>query len=164
VEIEEGGATPKRLVERAVAIKREAEHEARSQRDSFLAYDEVWCVFDVDEHPFLAEARQQARDNGVELAVSNPCFELWALVHFQEQWAFLERNEARRSLKRHLPEYNKALPFERLKPHYWAAVDRARQLDRRCEGAGRLGDNPSTGVYRLTERIREGGRTGLPAR
>jgi hypothetical protein len=49
--------------------------------------DEVWCVFDVDEHPKLAEARDQANANGIQLAVSNPCFELWLLLHFQEHRA-----------------------------------------------------------------------------
>jgi hypothetical protein len=30
----------------------------------------VWCVFDVDIHPNLPEAKQQARDNGLSLAIS----------------------------------------------------------------------------------------------
>lgn len=163
VEIEEGGATPKTLVARAAARKREAEREARQERDGFLAYDEVWCVFDIDEHPYLAEARQQARDNRIELAVSNPSFELWALLHFQEQSAFLDRAVARRRLKSHLADYDKVLPFDRLKSLYASAVLRAQNLDRRCESAGCPGDNPSTGVYRLTERIRQEGRSAPTA-
>jgi RloB-like protein len=156
VQIEPGSATPKTLVEHAVAMKREADREARSQRDRFLRFDEIWCVFDTDEHPKLADAHQQAKAHGIELAVSNPCFELWALLHFQEQSAFLDRREARRRLKKHLPHYEKVLPFERLDPHYLTAVLRARELDRRCQDAGCPGNNPSTGVHRLTESMREG--------
>jgi hypothetical protein len=163
VEIEKGGATPKTLVERAAARKRQAVREAKRERDGFLAYDEVWCVFDVDEHPYLPDANQQARDHGIELAVSNPCFELWALLHFQEQSAFLERGTARSRLRRHLPGYEKALPFDCLRPYYVRAVARAANLDRRCATAGRPGDNPSTGVYRLTERIRQEGRSAPTA-
>jgi len=157
VEIDPQGGVPKTLVERAAARKKEAEREARSQRDDFLRYDEVWCVFDVDEHPHLPDAQQQARDNGIELAVSNPCFELWALLHFQDHSAFVERRRLRGMLKRHLPGYDKALPYERLRPGYTQAVQRATDLDRRREEAGVVGGNPSTGVYRLTEKIRLGG-------
>lgn len=155
LKIEPGGATPKTLVDRAVTKKKEAEREARSQRDRFLRYDEVWCVFDIDEHPHLDDARQKAQAHGIGLAISNPCFELWALLHFQEQSAFVERQEVRTRLKKHLPDYEKVLPCERLDPHYATAVARARQLDQRCADAGCPGNNPSTGVYRLTELIRE---------
>jgi hypothetical protein len=157
LEIDDQGGVPKTLVERAVENKKEAEREARSRRDEFLRFDEVWCVFDVDDHPHLHNARQQARANGIHLAVSNPCFELWALLHFQAHSAYLERGDARSRLKRHLPDYDKALPFERIHQGYSDAVSRAQELDRRREDAGDPGGNPSTGVHRLTERIREGG-------
>jgi len=153
--IEPGGVSPERLVERAVDMKRAAERDARRQRDRFLRYEEVWCVFDTDKHDHLADAHRQAEENGIDLAVSNPCFELWALLHFQEQTGFLESQAARARLKKHLPEYEKTLPFERLDPNYATAVTRARELDRRCGDDGSPGVNPSTGVYRLTERIRE---------
>lgn len=154
VEVEGHGAGPKTLVERASLRKRESDRYAQKEQDAFLAYDEIWCVFDVDEHAKLADARQQARDKGIELAVSNPCFELWALLHFQSQTAYLERQAARSRLKAHLPGYDKDLPFARLRTSYGEAVRRAAQLERRCEERGCPGDNPSTGVHRLTERIR----------
>jgi len=162
VEIDDRTGVPKTLVEHASERKKEAEREARSRRDPFLAYDEVWCVFDVDEHPHLPDARQQARDNGINLAISNPCFELWALLHFQHQTAYLERQNVQRKLRRHLPGYDKDLPFERLHPAYEQAVERAQELERRCETAGKRGDNPSTGVHALTERIRLGNDTRAP--
>jgi hypothetical protein len=155
VRVEPAGPTPKPLVERAVRMKKEAERDARARRDSFLLYDEVWCVFDIDQHPRLPDAQQQAKANSISLAISNPCFELWALLHFQEQSGFLKGRTARARLKKHLPRYDKVLPFESLDPHYLTAVARAQRLDRRCEEAGCPGDNPSTGVYRLTERIRD---------
>src|SRR3982750_4853087 len=62
VEIDFKGGAPKTLVERAANRKKESEEEARRARDENLKYDEVWCVFDVDEHPRLPDARQQARD------------------------------------------------------------------------------------------------------
>src|SRR5882672_3860045 len=54
---------PRTLVEQAAQKKKIAEKEAKRYRDPFLKYDEVWCVFDVDSHPKLAEAKNQAQDN-----------------------------------------------------------------------------------------------------
>lgn len=156
--VEGYGEDPKALVQKAVAAKREAEREARRRDDAFLRYDQVWCVFDVDDHARLADAFQQARAHGIELAVSNPCFELWALLHFQDQTAFVGRAKVRSFLKKHLPDYRKALPFDQMRIGYEEAVRRAEHLDRRCEERGAPGDNPSTGVYRLTELIRQEGR------
>jgi hypothetical protein len=36
----------------------------------------VWCVFDIDEHPVIPEAKDQAPANRIELTISNPYFEL----------------------------------------------------------------------------------------
>jgi hypothetical protein len=46
--------------------------------------DEVWCLFDVESpqaHPRLREAIELAEQGGVRVAVSNPCFEVWLLLH-----------------------------------------------------------------------------------
>ncbi|MEV0111594.1 RloB family protein [Nocardia sp. NPDC050799] len=66
ISIEEAGATPMHLVETACSDKRRAD----------LDIDFYWRVFDVEfpqPHPHLHRARQMASDNGVQLAVSNPC-------------------------------------------------------------------------------------------
>src|SRR5262249_27212226 len=117
--------------------------------------DEVWCVYDVDSHPKLADAFQQARDNGIELAISNPCFELWLLLHFREQTAHIERHKVGAMLRTHLRGYKKRADFNKLKEGYADAVNREKGLTSRCEQNGAAGANPSTGVYKLTERIFE---------
>jgi hypothetical protein len=148
------GGVPKTLVERAVEMKSEAEHMAKAAKDENLSYDEVWCVFDVDDHPKVDDAKQQARGNGIKLAVSNPCFELWVLLHFQEQTAHISRAKLRAVCRKHLPDYEKDLPIARLTPQYEYAASRARKLDDWQQQQGRKEANPSTGVYRLTEAIR----------
>jgi RloB-like protein len=153
-----GGATPKTLVEKAIEKKREAEHEARRQKDDYLRYNEVWCVFDVDQHPNIPDAKQQARDNGIKLAISNPCFELWALLHFQDQRAYIDRGAVQGACRTCMPGYQKELPYERLRPFHAHAVDRATTLDLQQASAANDGGNPSTSVYRLTERMRELGK------
>jgi hypothetical protein len=158
VEIDSQGDVPVKLVERAVKRKSQADLKAHRLQDEFLRYNEVWCVFDVDEHSHLAKVRDQAQRNDIHLAISNPCFELWALLHLSDHTAFVTRKEAKSLLLRHLPRFRKALPFARLHPGYLTAVRRAKELDRQREKANDPGGNPSTGVHRLTERIREGGK------
>lgn len=159
--IDDEGGVPKTIVERAVLLRRQAHREAKRSRDDNLMYDEVWCVFDVDEHPRVADARQQARDNQIRIAVSNPCFELWLLLHFREQNAHIHRRALTSLLRKYINQYDKHVPFELLRPGYVEAVKRAKVLQRRGIENGDGGGNPSTGVYILTERIIE---FGLKAR
>src|SRR5580693_9982740 len=76
VETGQGGSVPRTLVTMAATARSKALDE-----DSEI--DEFWCVFDVEwprNHPGLADAIQQARANGIQLAISNPCFELWLIL------------------------------------------------------------------------------------
>lgn len=118
-------------------------------------YSSVWCVFDVDNHPNLAYAKQKARDNGIDLAISNPCFELWLLIHFTDPSGSHDRKEITRRLKVHLPGYDKGVEYETLKPGHANAVKRARRLDKQALKCGTPDCNPTTGVYRLVEAIRQ---------
>lgn len=158
VEIVKSGGVPKSVVEHAVAMKRNAQVEAKRQRDAHLEFDEVWCVFDVDDHPRLAEALDQARANGIRVALSNPCFELWILLHFQDQRAFIERERVQSCCRRHLPGYIKVAAYSQLKDRYAEAVERARSLAQWQQEQGRTNANPSTGVHLLTELLRRLGR------
>lgn len=158
IEVVPAGPNPKTIVDYAVAEKRKAESEARKRGDENLKYDEVWCVFDVDSHAHIPDARQKADANGVRLAISNPCFELWVLLHFRDQRAYIERHKAESACRDHLPGYDKKVPFDQVFPLYQSAVQRAVELNRWQETRGCAGDNPSTGVHQLTERITELGR------
>lgn len=159
VVIDNASGVPKTLVERAVVRKKRAELDAKQAHDDNLKYDEVWCVFDVDEHPNLPDARQQARDNGIKLAVSNPCFELWLLLHFTDQTAHIERGAAKASLRNYIRDYHKHVPFESLRSGYEDAVRRAKVIERRAKEGGDENGNPTASVYKLTERIVEVSRT-----
>lgn len=145
------------VVSTAVARRTEAESDAKRERDQTLRWDEVWAVFDVDDHPKLDEAQKLATDNAIELAISNPCFELWALLHFQDQRAHIERHKARAALQEHLPGYDKSPEFTKMHAGYADATRRARALDDEAAQHADPGRNPTTDVYRLTESIRAGG-------
>jgi len=158
VEVVPECGVPKSLVEQAVERKRRADKEARQYRDPYLKYDEVWCVFDVDNHPNLPEARRQALDNGLNLAISNPCFELWILLHLRDQRAHQERGAIQAAVRGYLQDFVKEVPYDRVQPHHQEAVTRANALMEWQERQGRPDGNPSTAVHKLTERIAELGR------
>lgn len=140
---------PKTLVEVAKQWKDVAEKEAKREGDDNLRIDSVWCVFDVDEHPGIPEAQQTACDDGIELAVSNPCFELWLLLHFRDSPGMQDRDHIRQLLKHDVPEYDKHVEFSTYSSGYSQAVTRAERLDRMADEVRDPGCNPTTGVYRL---------------
>jgi hypothetical protein len=156
VVIDPGEGVPRTLVEKAKQRKHAAEAEARRQKDDNLAFDEVWCVHDIDDHPKLDEARVMARDNGIELAVSNPSFELWLILHFRDNPGAQHRDRMVAILKDLLPGYDKHVEFGHVVHGYNDAVTRARRLDQMADEDGESGRNPTTGVWRLTESIKGG--------
>jgi len=156
--VEAPGGDPRALVERAVELRDQAVARAARERDANLAYDEVWCVFDVDDHARLRTARELAERTGIGLAVSNPSFELWLILHFRNQSAHLTSKRAAEILGKHIRDYHKHVRYDELSSGYADAVERAASLERRHLEAGTEDGNPSTGVYYLTERIRELGK------
>lgn len=118
-------------------------------------YDQVWCVTDVDEFDIDGALRAAAGSNNIELAISNPCFEYWLLLHFEDCRTPMTRcgEEVTPRLRRYVPTYDKtALRFADFADAVDAAVARAR---RRCpERGAEHGTNPSTGVWELVDMIR----------
>lgn len=116
-------------------------------------FDEVWCVLDVDEFD-LAEAIGLAREHGINLAVSNPCFELWLLLHHADcRTHCAGYRGVTRHLKRHVPTYDKTrLDYVDYAPGVANAVRRAKDLD---PTGSEYRKNPSTSVWRLVELLLE---------
>lgn len=152
--IDNQGGTPKTLVDRAVA-------EKRRNRSEFGKQDEIWCVFDIDEHPLIAEARQKADANGIKIAISNPSFEFWLLLHFVYHSAAISRQEARRQCEARMNGYEKHIPGEALFPLLGTALENAQRLAKWHDTRGTVGENPSTDVYKLIERLRGGSKQEL---
>ena len=148
-----GVGAPRTVVDRA------AEELKKSKRDRLGARDSVWAMFDRDEHARFEDAKDKARGNGISLAVSNPCFELWAIFHYQECDAPLHRHECQRMLEKLCPTYDRRGSKSFADPGviasgYRAAVERAKNsLERRAEEDA-PGGNPSTTVHELTEHLR----------
>ena len=154
LEIPSERGVPLTLVQIAKEKKAAAERAAKAAEDPFLAYDEVWCVFDIDEHPNLNDAYNLARSNGILLAVSNPCFELWLLLHFRESPGPQSRHRLQKMMRNFVSDYDKHIDFSRFADLVADATRRAKRLDDDAREEGEAGRNPTTGVYRLTDSIR----------
>ena len=155
IEISPRRGVPKTLVEIAKQLKNDSQTRAEKTRDRNLAYDSVWCVFDIDDHPNLPDAKQMARDNGIDLAISNPCIELWLLLHFREHPGMKHRIEVKAMMKDYILNYEKAVDFRDYAHGCDQAIVRARRMDKAAVEEGEPGRNPTTGVHALVAMIRE---------
>jgi hypothetical protein len=158
--VQGAAGVPLTLVERARSLRDQAAAEARRAKDSFLLYDEVWCVFDVDNpHPKIPEARVTATDNGLRLGMSNPCFELWLLLHLRDHPGPRHRHDVQSMLRRLMPGVpEKHVDLAVILPGYEHAISRARRLEVEALEADEPCRNPTTEVFHLANSIDEAGR------
>jgi hypothetical protein len=145
------GVDPSQVVEYA---KRRRDG-ARRDREP---YDQVWCVFDRDGHTHFEDARERARALKFQVAFSNPCFELWYLLHFRYSTGHIERDDAAGELRhQHIEGYGKSSDvYDLLCAHQPAALENAGRLREYHRQA--LNDethNPSTSVDQLVNRLNE---------
>ena len=155
VSIDPFHGVPLSLVDKAVATKRSELRDEKRGRGR--AHDEIWCIFDIDAHPNVREAIQKARDHGIRLAISNPCIELWFILHFEDQTAYLSRHDAQ-SKSAQLLGCEKKLSrqaMDKLYSNFEDAHSRALGLDVKHAGDGSPpGSNPSSSIWALIESIR----------
>ena len=139
VELRGKGKAPVQIVQAAADL--------RDRRPG--KFSQVWCVVDVDQFD-LTDAVTEAGRREINLAVSNPCFELWLLLHHTECRAHCDGYaDVVARLKKHVKAYDKArLNFADYADGVTRAVKRAKDL-------GDHTTNPSTGVWRLVETITE---------
>jgi hypothetical protein len=120
-----------------------------SKRKSANDFDEAWVVCDVDDFD-TEKAAAEARRKGVGLAWSNPCFELWLILHVAGHSAHLEdgTKACERISKLLGKEFDKtALDFSDFEPGISDAVERAKLLGQPPTA------NPSTNVWAVLESL-----------
>jgi hypothetical protein len=125
--------------------------------------DELWMLLDTDhctkpDHiRTFQQALKEAREKGVKVALSMPCFELWLLLHHTGEASVAELMTARKTeeaLRSRLGSYDKT----RVDPHHFtfahveAACERALQLDRSA-GLPEIPQTPSSQMYLLWRAI-----------
>ena len=149
---------PKTIVD----LASEAQMQATRSKDSFTEYDQVWAVFDRDEHEHVEQAMSVAKSRGVQVAFSNPCFEVWLLLHHGDYDADEHRKETQKRYqaidKGFDPGGSKSPDLQALMSGYPEACRRAKRMRARREEERAPKGAPYTDVDALTELIRENGR------
>lgn len=159
-EVDDTNSAPKHVFKK---LKKEAKDEF-----NFKSEDELWMIIDTDRWKNIPDIIKDCNDlDNMFVAVSNPCFELWLLLHIkdiqeygEEELGLLLRNKrtGRRnyvdkkivelvgSYKKSDPNINDFLPYIDI------AVLRAKNLDHlQEEYPTRLGSH----VYKLIEKLRK---------
>lgn len=132
---------------------------ATRNRDPF---DSVWCVFDLDQRADadIRAARELAGSHGIRVALSDPCFELWYLLHFRYSTAFVSGEQVIAQLEGSIGGYTKSRKlYAELVERQEDAIGNAERL-RAHHGqfsGGRI-SNPSTLVDLLVVELNNLGR------
>lgn len=95
IEVQRAAGVPETIARKAADYARSMRSGARS---SFEDGDQVWAVFDRDKHPNYERALDICNANGVCVARSNPCFELWLILHYST----FERPLDHKAVQKHL--------------------------------------------------------------
>ena len=149
-------------------IRKATEYQVKNDI-SVSSGDSVWVVADADvnynnpdpvenKNQQLARARKMAKAKGIELLISNPCFEFWYLLHFRYTTKHLKDYPAVRTmLVEHLTDYKKSKDvYAELNKYTKEAIERAGRLEQYHQQNGvsapfDLHTNPFTDVYHLIE-------------
>ncbi len=150
-------SSPKHILERLNKAKR---------KYNLTVCDELWLVIDIDNWKArqLSEVAQQVQQKGYALAESNPCFELWLLLHHKSladydkntlaEFKDNQRQGSRTRLEKELVQicgsYNKSkLQVKDYIPHIKTAIKNAEQADR--QPADRWLNQIGSRVYKLAQ-------------
>jgi len=149
--------TPVQLVEESIDKKK-----------SYPASDQVWVVYDRESEVKYVDAlhnnaRQKASAQSVNIALSNVCFEVWLLLHFQKT-ASRAYSSCRDLIKystltTHIPGYEKNITFSFTKEQIAKARKNAKAMNKTTIAGASPGWtqphqwNPYTNVYELLDKI-----------
>lgn len=132
--------------------------------------DQLWLVIDRDrwsESMLSQTAQKCAQNSHLHFCMSNPCFELWLLLHLEDVPAYSEVEKHRltqnskdnggmtllkRTMRKLLGSYNESrYDALALLPYYTTAINRAKALD--LNPRDRWPQSLGTRVYLLMESI-----------
>jgi len=148
---------PMSVVRRAEELAELMENSAQNESDANNRFDEVYLLFDVDEHPNVENAKRMAAENMFITCISNPCFELWLYLHFNPPPGIQSRETFQKIVKESLPGFEKRLTeshYRLLVPNQQGALDKSKVLERLLASETlEIRRNPTTGAGTLFERM-----------
>ena len=151
-------------------IRKAVEYQNKNQISASNG-DAVWVVADGDvnynnpdpiaaKDTLLSRARKLADAKGIHIAISNPCFEFWYLLHFQYTTKFFKDYPAvKTALTAYLSDYEKAGDvYAQLSEHTTDAIQNAKRVEQYhiqndCNKPFGIAVNPFTDIYQLIESL-----------
>jgi hypothetical protein len=133
--------------------------KAQLRKEKLKSSDEAWLVVDKDQwtDEQLTQLYKWKKESGnYGFALSNPKFEYWLLLHFEDGKNITSSRNCSDRLQRHLPDYNKGIDARKItRDKINEAVHRARRRDNPpcADWPHNLG---GTTVYKLVENILNG--------
>jgi hypothetical protein len=153
---------PLTLVKLAISEREALLEQYRRTPDQHSYSFVVWAIFDRDAHPHYDEAIALAKANNILLAVSNPCFELWPFLHFEDCASHTHRHDMQAALARVMPAYHHErtpiVDFESLVGEVGRAERRAQALQKAADANDAPYDNPTTSMSSLVRAVIKNGR------
>jgi hypothetical protein len=143
-------------------------NRARKLREN-KSYDRVWCVFDRDPSRVnntkqrFNDAMQIAKKDGIEVAYSNECFEIWYLLHFNFYNTPIPRSDYGKMLTKLLDcdyEKNSDDMYAKLEDRQTQAIRYAQKLLVSYDPHYPESDNPATTVHLLVEELNNASKSG----
>ena len=123
--------------------------------------DKIYCVFDADidhnKQKRIDEAIKLASENGIEIIMSTPSFELWYRLHYSyTSKVYSSNKELINDLKNYIPLYKKSMDiYDIIKDKTDSAVDNSKRLEKEQIENGKeinnISCNPYTAVYKPIE-------------
>jgi len=155
------GTDPVNVVQSAIDIRKKIEKESKTD-----PFDSVWAVFDADIHleqpSKISSARQLANRKTIKLAISNPCFEYWVILHFEnygktQQTSKQIENKLSKLWQTHEKnKYEKGkADFSHVVKKYDDARNCAEQGRRQSAGRSPEDQNPCSEIYLLIDEIQK---------
>lgn len=157
-----GAGVPDTLVRRAIDIRNSLLAKVRRSPDSFASCFRVWAVFDRDEHPLVDESIELALSNNIDIAFSDPCFEVWPILHLMNYGAQDGRHEVQRRLSNLMPTYEHdrgaIIDFQLIRENFEIAYARAAALNAARSEESCSRGCPSSSVGDLVLKIMQNGK------
>jgi hypothetical protein len=145
---------------------RMAELQREQRGNPSAKADTVWAVFDRDEHHKVTEAIAGCQDSGAQVAYSNPCFEVWLILHHEDYHAADDHHQVQKRYQTLDPAYD---PNGSKTPDCGFLMNRVEEAEnrgeRQCKSREEEGmpfGRPSTTVYNLTRAIRAAAEASRP--
>jgi len=151
------GAAPITVVDRAIELREERKRLAKKSITK-AAYEVVYCVIDVEapKAKSLPRAVNKAKDNKLDVILSNPCFEYWYILHFRKtSKPFNTSRDVKSALRQEHSAYSECdtTIFNVVYPKTSDAIKHSKEvLKEQHNDAEDLSNcNPSTHVHKIVE-------------